>query len=100
MSDKPTTTDAKSGLIRNPDGTISATVTITITGEQWSKFHHSYYIRAMSCDIGLDTPQVKDYVMFQIFKQAFPKAKPEMKKANAEPSEKRLRLFEIGKGER
>jgi hypothetical protein len=58
-----------SPLIHNPDGTHSATVTIKLTPEQWLEFERKFGVRAMACQIGLDNPQVTDFVMFQIFGQ-------------------------------
>jgi len=54
---------------READGTISAVVTITMKPEQWSKFERHFGARAMSCQIGLDSPQAEDFAMFQIFMQ-------------------------------
>lgn len=63
------TTTPQSPLIRNPDGTHSATVTIKLTKDQWLEFERKFGVRAMACQIGLDNPQVTDFVMFQIFGQ-------------------------------
>jgi hypothetical protein len=63
------TTPPQSPLIRNPDGTHSATVTITLTPEQWLAFERKFSTREIACQIGLDDPQVTDFVMFQIFGQ-------------------------------
>ncbi len=63
------TTTPHSPLTRNPDGTASATVTIKLTPEQWLAFERKFSTRGISCQIGLDEPQISDFVMFQIFGQ-------------------------------
>ena len=63
------TTPPQSPLTRNPDGTASATVTIKLTPEQWLAFERKFGTRGIACQIGLDEPQVTDFVMFQIFGQ-------------------------------
>jgi hypothetical protein len=63
------TTTPQSPLIRNPDGTASATVTIKLTPDQWLAFERKFSTREIACQIGLDEPQVSDFVMFQIFGQ-------------------------------
>ena len=56
-------------VVRNDDRTVTANVAVTLTKEQWLEYEHAFRIRGMSCEIGLDSPQVTDRVMFQIFKQ-------------------------------
>ena len=58
-----------SPLVRNPDGTASATVTIKLTPDQWLAFERKFNTRHLACQIGLDSPQISDFVMFQIFGQ-------------------------------
>lgn len=63
------TTTPKAPLTRNPDGTVSATVTIKLTPDQWLAFERKFNTRHLACAIGLDSVQISDYVMFQIFGQ-------------------------------
>ena len=60
-----------SNLTINQDVTISAKVEIRLNEEQWSKLHRKFGTRALACQIGLDNPQVADFVLFQIFGQVF-----------------------------
>jgi hypothetical protein len=61
---------------KNQDGTISAKVEIKLTKPQWDELHRKFGTRALACQIGLDNPQVTDFVMFQIFGQVFTQNKP------------------------
>ena len=63
------TTTPKARLTHNPDGTASATVTIKLRPDQWLAFERKFNTRHTACQIGLDSPQVSDFVMFQIFGQ-------------------------------
>jgi hypothetical protein len=65
-----------SNLTKNQDGTISAKVEIKLTKPQWDELHRKFGTRALACQIGLDNPQVTDFVMFQIFGQVFNKPTP------------------------
>jgi hypothetical protein len=50
-------------------GTISIPVTITLNPEQWENLEKKFGLRAMVCEIGIDTPQLEDFIMFQILSQ-------------------------------
>ena len=67
MNDLTTTT--KSQITRDVDGVYSATVIIKLTREQWEAFERKFNTRHLACAIGLDSVQISDFVMFQIFGQ-------------------------------
>ena len=67
MNDITTTT--KHPVTHNTDGTITATVSIKLTREQWEAFERKFNTRHLACAIGPDSVQISDFVMFQIFGQ-------------------------------
>ena len=67
MNDLTTTT--KHPVAHNADGTITATVSIKLTKDQWEAFERKFNTRHLACAIGLDSVQISDFVMFQIFGQ-------------------------------
>lgn len=69
---------------------ISIQVTISLTQDQWAAYLHDYRTRSVCCEIGMDSPQVADFVMFQVFKQM--NQPSGMKPADAVPSQGELPL--------
>lgn len=51
------------------DGKFSARITITMSDADWQRLKRYHAGRAMACYIGLDTPQIEDFLAFQVFEQ-------------------------------
>ena len=48
---------------------IEFTVKLAMTRNQWNDWLRHYGLRQMSCEIGLDSPQIHDLVAFQVVRQ-------------------------------
>lgn len=48
---------------------ITARVEVTMTEEQWNEAFRSFAMKAMCCSIGLDSPSLRDFIVFQVIGQ-------------------------------
>ena len=72
LIDVPSSPKCQSAIVVTSDKEPFVTtrnVSITITSEQWNDLYRRYKLREKMCEIGMDSPQLDDLVMFQIFKQ-------------------------------